>query len=142
MIALDSSVVWQILLFLVLWLIVSKVLFRPYMALLEEREQKTTGADDNSFSLEHEAERLRAQYEQGIADAAAAGQVSKEAIVQEGRHQKEALLSDAREEAARILERVRLEIQSQLTRERELALREADAVAHDMVEKILGRRVA
>jgi F-type H+-transporting ATPase subunit b len=142
MIALDSSVVWQILLFLVLWLIVTKILFRPYMALLEEREQKTTGAYEHSSSLEHEAERLRAQYEQAIADAVAAGQVSKEAIVQEGRQQREALLSDAREEAARMLERVRLEIQSQLTRERELALREADAVAHDMVAKILGRRVA
>jgi F-type H+-transporting ATPase subunit b len=141
MIALDSSVVWQILFFLILWLIVSKVLFRPYMALLEEREQKTTGADDNSYSLEHEAERLRAQYEQGIADAAATGQASKEVIVQEARQQREALLSDAREEAARILDRVRLDIQSQLARERELTLREADAVARDMVRKILGRRV-
>jgi F-type H+-transporting ATPase subunit b len=141
MIALDSSVVWQILLFLVLWLIVSKVLFRPYMALLEEREQKTTGADDNSYSLEHEAERLRAQYEQGIANAVAVGQGSKEAIVQEARQQREALLSEAREEAARIVDRVRLDIQSQLTRERELTLREADAVARDMVGKILGRRV-
>ena len=141
MIALDSSVVWQILLFLVLWLIVSKVLFRPYMALLEEREQKTTGADDTSYSLEHEAERLRAQYEQGIANAVAAGQVSKEAIVQEARQQREALLSEARAEAALILDRVRLDIQSQLARERELALREADAVARDMVRKILGRRV-
>jgi F-type H+-transporting ATPase subunit b len=141
MIVLDSSVVWQIVLFLVLWLVISKVLFRPYMALLEEREQKTTGAYDDSYHLEHKAERLRAQYEQAIADAVAAGQASKDVIVQEARQHREALLSEAREEAARILERVRLEIQSQLARERELAIREADAVAHDMAEKILGRRV-
>jgi F-type H+-transporting ATPase subunit b len=141
MIALDISVVWQILLFLVLWLIVSKVLFRPYMALLEEREQKTTGAEDDSYHLEHEAERLRAQYEQAIANATAAGNATKDAIVQQARGQREALLSSAREEAAGILERVRLEIRSQLAQERELAIREADAVAHDMVAKILGRRV-
>jgi len=141
MIVLDISVVWQILLFLVLWLIVSKVLFRPYMALLDEREQKTTGADDNSYSLEHEAERLRTQYEEAIANAATAGNVTKNAIVQQARQQREALLSSAHEEAAGILERVRLEIRSQLAQERELAIREADAVAHDMVGKILGRRV-
>ena len=141
MIALDFSIVWQILLFLALWLILSKVLFRPYMALLEEREQKTTGAEEDSHGLEHEAERLRAQYEQAIANAAAEGQANKDAIVQEARQQREALLSDARAEAAHILERVRLDIQSQLTRERELALQEADAVADDMVGKILGRRV-
>jgi F-type H+-transporting ATPase subunit b len=141
MIALDFSIVWQILLFLVLWLVLSKLLFRPYMALLEEREQKTTGAEEDSYGFEHEAERLRAQYEQAIANAVAEGQANKDAIVQEARQQREALLSDARAEAARILERVRLDIQSQLTRERELALREADAVADDMVGKILGRRV-
>jgi hypothetical protein len=50
-------------------------------------------------------------------------------------------LSEARAEAALILDRVRLDIQSQLARERELALREADVVARDMVQKILGRRV-
>jgi F-type H+-transporting ATPase subunit b len=141
MIALDFSIVWQIVLFLVLWLILSKVIFRPYMALLEVREQRTSGAEEDSYALEHEAERLRAQYEQAIANAAAAGQASKDAIVQEARQQREALLSDARAEAARILEQVRVAIQSQLTQERELALREADAVAHDMVGKILGRRV-
>lgn len=142
MIALDLSIVWQILLFLVLWLVISKVLFRPYMTLLEEREQKTVGADDDAYSLEHQAEQLRAQYQDAIANATAAGQTTKEAIVQDARQQREALLSDAREEAARILEQVRLEIQSQLARERELAFREADAVAHEMASKILGRKVA
>ncbi len=141
MIAIDFSVVWQILLFLGLWLIVSKVLFRPYMALLEEREQRTTGADDSAYHLENEAERLRAQYEDAIAKATAAGNATKEAIVQQARQQREALLSSAREEAAGILERVRQEVQRQLAQERELAIREAEAVAHDMASKILGRRV-
>ena len=141
MIAIDFSVVWQILLFLGLWLIVSRVLFRPYMTLLEEREQKTTGADDSAYHLEHEAERLRAQYEDAITEATAAGNATKEAIVQQARQQREALLSSAREQAAGILERVRQEVQRQLAQERELAIREAHAVAHDMASKILGRRV-
>ena len=141
MIAIDFSVVWQILLFLGLWLIVSRVLFRPYMTLLEEREQKTTGADDSAYHLEHEAERLRAQYEGAITEATAAGNATKEAIVQQARQQREALLSSAREQAAGILERVRQEVQRQLAQERELAIREAHAVAHDMASKILGRRV-
>ena len=141
MITIDISVVWQIVLFLGLWLIVSKVLFRPYVALLDEREQKTTGADDSTYHLEHEAERLRAQYEEAIANAAATGNATKEAIVQQARQRREELLGSAREEAAGILERVRQEVQSQLSQERELTIREADAVAHDMVSKILGRRV-
>jgi len=141
MIAINISVLWQILMFLGLWLIVSKVLFRPYMVVLEQREQKTTGADDSSEHLEQHAERLRAEYQETIAKAAAAGNASKNAIVQQAREQREALLSSARAEAAGILERVRQDVQSQLAQEHELAVREADAVAQEMVSKILGRRV-
>ena len=141
MIAINISVLWQILMFLGLWLIVSKVLFRPYMVVLEQREQKTTGADDSSEHLEQHAERLRAEYQETIAKAAAAGNASKDAIVQQARQQREALLSSARAEAAGILERVRQDVQSQLAQEHELAVREADAVAQEMVSKILGRRV-
>ena len=141
MIAINISVLWQILMFLGLWLIVSKVLFRPYMVVLEQREQKTTGADDSSEHLEQHAERLRAEYQETIAKAAAAGNASKNAIVQQAREQREALLSSARAEAAGILERVRQDVQSQLAQEHELAVREADAVAQEMVSKVLGRRV-
>lgn len=141
MIAINISVLWQILMFLGLWLIVSKVLFRPYMVVLEQREQKTTGADDSSEHLEQHAERLRAEYQETIAKAAAAGNASKNAIVQQARQQREALLSSARAEAAGILERVRQDVQSQLAQEHELAVREADAVAQEMVSKVLGRRV-
>ncbi|MPZ75937.1 MAG: hypothetical protein GEU77_05390 [Deltaproteobacteria bacterium] len=141
MIALDYSILWQILLFLVLWVVLSKVFFRPYIALLDERERKTAGAQEEYSDLEDEGERLRAQYEDGIAKAAAAGNATKDSISQEGRQQREDLINRAREEAAHTLARVRLEIQNQLANERELALQQAEAVAHDMVSKILGRRV-
>ena len=81
MISLDYSIIYQILLFLVLWIILSKVLFRPYLHLLEERERRTIGAQHDSTELEREGARLRAQYEEQIARAQAAGYTAKEAIV-------------------------------------------------------------
>ena len=141
MIALDYSILWQILLYLVLWVVLSKLFFRPYIELLEERERKTAGAQDEYSDLEQEGERLRTQYESGIAKATAAGNATKDSISQEARQQREMLINRAREEAANTLARVRGEIQNQLAKERELALQQAEAVAYDMVSKILGRRV-
>ena len=83
MISLDYSVVYQIVLFLGLSVILNKVLFRPYLNLLEERERKTTGAQHDSTDLEREGARLRAQYEEKIAQAQAAGYATKEVIVKE-----------------------------------------------------------
>jgi F-type H+-transporting ATPase subunit b len=142
MISLDISVVYQIILFVVLFLILNKILFQPYLHLFEERERKTTGAQHDSADLEHEGARLRAQYEEKIAQAEAAGYAAKEAILQEGRQQRERILSQAREEAAHILEGVRRELATAMEHEKPLAAAEAAVVAGEMVSKVIGRRVA
>ena len=141
MISLDYSVVYQIVLFLVLWLILSKLLFRPYLGLLEERERKTIGTDHDSTDLEHEGARLRAQYEEKIAQAQADGYAAKEAILQQARQQREKLLNQAREEALAMLEGVRREVESQIQKERQLAATEIRTIAQEMASKVIGRSV-
>jgi len=138
----DYTIVYQIILFLILWAILSKVLFHPYLALLDERERKTAGALREASDLEREGERLRVEYEEKIAQAQAAGYAAREAIVNEANRQREKLLAQAREEAARALEKVREEVQMQMQKERQLAAAEAANIARDMVSKILGRSVA
>jgi F-type H+-transporting ATPase subunit b len=142
MISLDFSVFYQIVLFLVLWAILSRVLFRPYLAVLEERERATSGARRDIEALEQEGVRLRAEYEAQLARAEAAGNAAKERILQEARQQREGIIGQAREESAASLEAVRREIRSQLDKERQQAMAEAGEVAREMVSKILGRNVA
>src|ERR671910_1127431 len=129
MISLDYSVLYQIVLFLVLWIVLRQVLFQPYLKLLEERERKTTGAQHDSIDLEHEGAQLRAQYEEKIAQAQTAGYRAKEAVLQQARHQREGLLTQAREEAMGMLEAVRREVESQMQKERQLAAAEVGTVA-------------
>ena len=140
MISLDISVLYQIIIFVLLWLILSRVLFRPYLDLLDERERRTAGARHDSSELEREGARLKAEYEEKIAQARAAGTAVKDAIVQQGRHERETLLQQARAEAALTLESARREVQRQLARERGLLATEVAEVARDMVAKVLGRR--
>ena len=137
MIHLDISIAYQIILFLVLWVVLNKVLFKPYLHLLAEREAKTTGATHDSGALEHEALRLKADYEGKIAQA----QAAKDAIVQNGRQQREKILSQARDEATGMLERARNDVATAMEQERRLAVAEVATVASDMVNKVLGRRV-
>ena len=142
MISLDISIVYQIVLFVVLWLILNKILFQPYLRLLEQRERRTTGAEHDSADLEHEGSRLRAQYEEQISQAQTVGYAAKEAIVQDGRQQREKILAEARQQAAGQLDRVRREVALALERDQSLAGLEAKAVAGEMVSKVLGRTIA
>jgi F-type H+-transporting ATPase subunit b len=141
MISLDISILYQILIFLALWLILSKALFRPYLSLLDDRERQTGGARHYTGDLEHEGMRLRSEYEEKISQARSAAVAVKDAIIQEARQEREKLLHNAREEAARKLDSVRREVQSQLEKERTILAAEVAAVAQDMASKVLGRRV-
>ena len=142
MISLDISILHQIILFVALWLILNKILFQPYLQLLEERERRTTGAEHDSADLEHEGARLRVQYEEKIAQAQTAAYAAKDAILQEARQQREKILGQARAAAASKLEQARREISLALEREKALAAAEAATVAGEMVSKVLGRKVA
>lgn len=141
MISLDYSVIYQIALFWVLLIVLTKVVFRPYLILLEERERKTTGAQYDLAELEREGTSLRALYEDKIAQAQAVGYTAKEAILQEARQQREAVLNQAHQEAMSILEGVRRELASQMQKERQLAATEVRTIAQEMARKILGRNV-
>jgi F-type H+-transporting ATPase subunit b len=142
MISLDISILYQVILFVVLWLILNKVLFQPYLQLLDERERRTTGAQHDSSDLEHEGARLRAQYEEKIAAAQSAAYADKERVLQSARTEREKILSDARAQAAGSLERARREIASAVAAEKDVAAAEAAAIAAEIASKVLGRNVA
>ena len=141
MIALDYTVLVQIVAFLVFWFLLTRLLFRPFLGLLAERERRTEGVKGEAAALREEGERLRKEYENAIAKARDEGRAMKEQIVQEARQRRERLLTQAREEATRMLEAVREEIRKELQRGRELAQREAEAIAQQMAEKIIGRKI-
>ena len=141
MIALDYTVLVQIVSFLFLWFLLTRLLFRPFVALLEERERRTDGIKAVAASLTAEAERLRAEYEGAIARARDEGAAVKESILQEARQGRERFLAEARGQAADRLAAVRDELQKELRRGRDLAAQEAEGIARQMAEKILGRKI-
>jgi F-type H+-transporting ATPase subunit b len=142
MISLDISILYQVVLFVILLLVLNRVLFQPYLRLLEEREQRTSGAQHDSSDLEREAGQLRVQYEEKISQARAAGYAAKEEVLRRAQLEREKVLAEAREDASQILERSRQELAAALARERQLANAEAAALATEMANKALGRKVA
>jgi F-type H+-transporting ATPase subunit b len=132
----------QIVAFLALWFLLSKLLFRPFIALLEERENRSEGLKAAAALLVAEGERLRAEYESAIAKANEEGAAVKETILQEARQTRERLLAESRAQAAERMTAVREDIKKEMAKGRELALQEAAVIARQMAEKILERKVA
>ncbi len=141
MISLDYTVFVQIASFLLLLYLLNRLVFTPFRLLLEEREQRTEGVEAETESLLEEGKRLRAEYENKIARARGAGTAIKEAIRQEALEARGRILDQAQEEAARVLERARGEIRGAVQKAREIVAEEAEVIAQQIAEKILGRKI-
>ena len=141
MIKLDYTFVVQIVLFLALLFLLRRLLFAPFLALLEEREKKTEGARGEAAALMAEGERLRADYESAITQAGNQGAALKEGILQEARGRRERILAEAREQATARLTMVREEVRQEMAKARQFAAREAEEIARQMAEKVLGRKI-
>lgn len=142
MITIDYSVWLQIASFLVFWFLLNKLLFKPYLWILEERERKTKGARAEAAQLADTAARLKAEYEKAIADATAEAQAIKDTLRAEAARVRDQILNQAREEAAQRLHAARDALQRELQRAREQGAREAEIIAREMAEKILGRTIS
>ena len=142
MIVLNYTVLVQIVAFLAFWFLLARLLFKPFVALLEERERRTEGARAEAAVLLGEAGRMREEYEKRVAGVREEAGRVKEATLEQGRGERERLLSRAREEAAALLERTRGELNEEMRRQEALVGREAEAIAREMAEKVLGRKIA
>ena len=141
MIKLDYTFVVQIVFFLVLLFLLRRLLFTPFVALLEARERKTEGAKGEATTLMTEGERLRADYESRMTQAQDQGAAQKEGILLEARSGRERILTQAREQAAGKLAAVREEVCQEMAKARQFAAREAEEIARQMAEKVLGRKI-
>jgi F-type H+-transporting ATPase subunit b len=142
LIDIDSTVVVQFVLFLVLFVVANRFLFQPYLRLRALRSSKIEGARAEAETMTAEADAKLADYEKQVAQA-------RDRANEEGRKVRLAAAAHEREvtDAARATaQKATDEAQATMRRETEAAraqlMPQADALARTIASKLLGREVA
>ena len=139
MISVDFSLVFQIVLFLILWSILRRVLFGPVGRLMAERERRTEGAHSEARTMLEEGKELQERYDAAVAQARAEGEAIKAEIRDEALKARNAILSQGRDAATEKIQEIREEVRKELEEAHRVASANADALAQQMAEKVLGR---
>jgi F-type H+-transporting ATPase subunit b len=139
LIDIDYTAFVQLVLFFAVALIGSRLLFRPYLKMRDERAEGIEGARDEGARLSAEADARLVDYEQKLASARARAQDERRKIRSEAAaHQNEAV-ERARSEASQAFDRAK----ARVTRETEAAradlLPRAGQMAEEIAGKLLGR---
>jgi len=132
----------QLINFLLLIWILNRILYRPVLKVLNERESRISGAQDKAKKLIGQGEGLVADYEVRLRNTkieamALKTEIRKEAVVESGR-----IIDAARQQADGIVGEVRAAMSTELEQVRRELEPHLGSLAGEIAEQILGRKVA
>lgn len=130
-------ILWTIPAFVVLWLALSRMLFKPLLALVEEREAATTGAQQGAEELTRRAAAINAEFERKLQEARAQFIERKLATLQDARERAAQIVAAAERDAQEAVEHARKSFGAQLTSLQEQSARDIDAMVDSLVQKLL-----
>jgi F-type H+-transporting ATPase subunit b len=121
----DSSVIWQIINFLVLIWILNLVLYRPIRNVIAQRQEKMAGLDKSIERFEQDAQARDSARSEGLSEARA-----------NGLKEKNSMLEAAAAEEKKIIEEFNQKAQQTIAENKEKIAKDVESAAADLQAKV------
>ncbi len=141
MVDINSSLLIQVVNFLVLLVALNFILFKPVLGIMRERQQNISGAFTDAKTAQEKVQSLLAQYNASLAGSKQKATAAYNALYQQGLDAQRDMISAERSKAAELLDRARKEIDSASLSARAEIRKEAEQLSKDISAKLLGRAV-
>ncbi|MEN8182579.1 MAG: hypothetical protein ABFS46_08600 [Myxococcota bacterium] len=137
-----GQLVVLIALFTALVFPVNALLVKPLLGVLEERAERIEGARERASTLSQRAEESLERYRQDIDSARREAERERRGLLEAARVEQTDLTRSARSEAERRIEEARGEVGAALQQARTSLRADAETLARQAVERILGRSIS
>jgi F-type H+-transporting ATPase subunit b len=139
MIDLNLTLIIQLFIVLSLVAILSQILFKPFLSILQERKDRIRSAEERARDLQLRSEELMERYRESIAAAHAQGATIRERIRKESLAKEMEILQKPMEEANRLIQEIKIRITEEMETARAGLQSQAQNLSRDIAERILGR---
>lgn len=136
---LDGTFFVQLGIFILVYAFVYAVLVRPYLDVVEEREEGLGGSRDEADAMNVEADQLEDEYEEKMQNARRKAQEVRQRLRDQGLQEQKEMVEEVREEIQTKIESERESIQGKVEEARSELESRAEELASTMVEKIVPR---
>ncbi|MGH7821464.1 MAG: ATP synthase F0 subunit B [Candidatus Binatia bacterium] len=135
----DQTALYQIALFVALWLVLKRLVFDRFLEVLAARRRRTDGALAEARRLREEVAKLRAEHEALMAQVRREAARGRDEIRRQAEAEERAMVDGAREEAARILDELRERASREVGEARAALERETEELSERVARALLGR---
>jgi len=138
---LNATLLIQLANFLLLMFLLNRILFRPMLRVLAERQARTQGRRKKASQLEADAQGVWEDYQKRLHEAKADADRIRTQLIRQGEAQRDKALETAAVEADKAVAQVRARVRAEADDARKSLKAEADRLAASVAERILGRAV-
>lgn len=138
---LDQTFFYQLVIFAVLFFLLTRIYFRPFLRLFEIRHEKTTQDRENAEKLMLEANAKLDEYKRQLAEERANAKRQYDSILDQAKQDEGQLLARARDDAKKITQEAVDSVNSQREKLRHELERDIESLARMISEKLLSRKV-
>jgi F-type H+-transporting ATPase subunit b len=142
LIDLDGTVLVQLGFFLLLWIVLWRFLFQPFLKLRDERAHNIEGSRKAAAEMEATARDAVKKYDDAFSRAKLRGAEERQKLRSEAAAHERQVLGAAREEAQRSLGVARGKIATDTSKAKQALDTQAQVIAKQVASRILGREVA
>jgi F-type H+-transporting ATPase subunit b len=142
LIDMDGTILVQLGFFLLLWIVLWKLLFQPFLKVRDQRAEGIEGSRQQAADMEAQAREAVKRYDETFNRAKLRGADERQKLRTEAAAHERQVLGAAREEAQRALGSARAKIAGDADKARQQLDSQAAAIAKQVASRILGREVA
>lgn len=135
----NATVLYQFGFFLITYIVLSNVLFKPYYKAFLTRGEKTVGNTESAEKTLAEARDMEATYEQKAREMNVKVRAIFEENRQQGLREQEKYMAEARTKAKQIIDENKQKVQGEVTRARQDLNKEVTQVSQAIASKLLGK---
>ncbi|MFN7684449.1 MAG: ATP synthase F0 subunit B [Oligoflexia bacterium] len=137
---LDSTFFAQIGVFFVLFFFLSRVYFKPFLKLFEERHARTVADREAAQALMAQADEKLSEYQQKLSDARARARKEIEDALRLAHQEEQQILAKARDEAKQLTQSALQEIERERLRLKGALETDAEGLAKSIVDHLLVKK--
>jgi F-type H+-transporting ATPase subunit b len=141
MIDINVSLFMQLANFIVLFVVLSLILFKPIRQVMREREQGISSALEDAKAAQNRMQSLLEQYNASLAEAKQKSASAYNSIYQQGLDTQRDTISAERTRAGEMLDKARAEIAAAAKAARADLKSEAERLSQEITSKLIGRAV-
>lgn len=141
MVSLDSTILIQMINFLLLIFILNLLLYKPILGIMDKRKKRFQDTEDEIKGINLTIEERMAAYEEKVRLAKMDALNQKNDILKEGSDQAKAVIDAARGEIPGMMEQFHEKMNREVTDARRILTDQSRKISVDIAEKVLGRSI-